>query len=702
MPPVQKDEQFPQEFGCFTLQKRLGQGGFGVVYHALDRRFKAEVALKRISEQWKSNPDVAEQFNTSVAVSMKVNHPRVCRIFDHGEIDGIPYLTMPIYPGGSLRDKTVRDPWDAVALVHGLAWTMHEVHQQNVIHLDLKPENVLFTEDEQAIIVDFGCAIRRDLIDLAQLRDMRGIGTLNYMAPEQLPLDNELTAGVDIGRACDIWALGVILYELLTGRLPFAGETVLDYAIAVLNHQPESPSRSNRKVPAELDALCLRALAKKADQRFFNMEAFADALVKVFDVVGPAPTKTERPLVPLESIRFVFAGYGCTAPRLMPPDRLFLDVGGDLRAGVIDHHRFIGAKTCTASLILKHSGYVDQAVAPDRDGQELFAILVHQEPDLDCVASALFARQYLAMQRFPEEAEKLAAYVEWVDAGGQSSLTSFRSSLYVAYQILVHRLAKQRFPTLQERWDKQLRAGMALAEAVLREVIHRGHDVAEVDAFAVPGGVGEAARQEVEEDEQRYQRKLKDPRCHVRVGQLQLPDRNGYLAAVDLLLIRDADNLYDPDRCEMVKIWARADTVHSPGKKGFVALNTFTSEGPEQVRRCIISVRPDAPVTLEGLGKWIEKAEHERRKQGNLGKDGREYELLTGGRLPDRPGYSNPDPWYDGRAHDYTIIDSPRCGTVLTADEIEQLLLHFGNGTVAPLADFLPTTSADDSHQDVG
>jgi len=124
-------------FGPFTFEEQLGTGGFGTVYRAFDRRFKTHVALKRVRDEWKSNAAVAAQFETSVAISRKVNHSHVCRVFDHGVIDGIPYLTMPIYAGGSLRNPGTQATCGPLPpLVHGLARTMHEVHRQKVIHLD--------------------------------------------------------------------------------------------------------------------------------------------------------------------------------------------------------------------------------------------------------------------------------------------------------------------------------------------------------------------------------------------------------------------------------------------------------------------------------------------------------------------------------------------------------------------------------------
>jgi hypothetical protein len=307
---------------------------------------------------------------------------------------------------------------------------------------------------------------------------------------------------------------------------------------------------------------------------------------------------------------------------------------------------------------------------------------LHQEPDLDCVAAALLARAYLTTGRFPDGAELLADYLDQVDAGGTNDSPSFRSSLYVANQVLVIRLSRQQFPTAQERWDAELRAGMGLAETVLREALRSKRPVAEVDAFAGAGGPGDGGRREVDEDEGRYRRLLADPRSRARVATLRLPDRNGFTTPVDALLIRTPPD--ETDRCEMLKVWARGDAAHSPRGDGFAALCVYMSR-PDGSGRCIISVKPDLSVSLGDLGMRLEQREHERREETNRGIDMRRYDANSGETLPNRPGYDNPDPWYDGRAHDYTIIDSPRCGTVLSADEIEQMVLHFGQGKVTSL-----------------
>jgi hypothetical protein len=163
---------------------------------------------------------------------------------------------------------------------------------------------------------------------------------------------------------------------------------------------------------------------------------------------------------------------------------------------------------------------------------------------------------------------------------------------------------------------------------------------------------------------------------------LRLPGQLGGTVAAEALLVRDVENPDDPQRCAYFKDWARTDVEHCPNGKGFVALSVFLAEGARQVRRCILSVTPDSGATLEGLAALLDRAEAERRREV-FGADDRVTDPATGESRRPRPGYANADPWYDGRAHGYTIVDAPRAGTLLKADEIESLFLHFG-GCDAP------------------
>jgi hypothetical protein len=151
----------------------------------------------------------------------------------------------------------------------------------------------------------------------------------------------------------------------------------------------------------------------------------------------------------------------------------------------------------------------------------------------------------------------------------------------------------------------------------------------------------------------------------------------------ETLLVRDVQNLDDPQRCMYFKDWARSDGEHCPNRKGFIGLSVFMSEGPRSVRRCILSVTRDSGASLRGLGTLLDRAESERRAEVH-GSDDRVTDPATGAARSPRPGYDNADPWYDGRAHGYTIVDAPRSGTLLTADEIEAIFVRFGDAATAP------------------
>jgi hypothetical protein len=167
---------------------------------------------------------------------------------------------------------------------------------------------------------------------------------------------------------------------------------------------------------------------------------------------------------------------------------------------------------------------------------------------------------------------------------------------------------------------------------------------------------------------------------------LRLPARLGGNGALETLLARDVCRANDPGRCLFFKDWARSDTARG-GANGFTALSLFESAAADDVRRCIVSVAPGRGVSLRGLGAVLDRAEGERRRQLH-GVDDRVTDPATGRPCEKRTGYANADPWYDGRAHDYTIVDAPHSGTRLQADEIETIFLRFGGweGPAEPMA----------------
>ena len=181
------------------------------------------------------------------------------------------------------------------------------------------------------------------------------------------------------------------------------------------------------------------------------------------------------------------------------------------------------------------------------------------------------------------------------------------------------------------------------------------------------------------DDQKRYEAKLINPNSKPKTLKLRLHSDLGGSEIVDSLLVRDVQNQNDKDRVIFFKDWARTDSTRAPDKNGFVALSVFHSAEQGVNARCIISVRPDSNLNLRGLGALLEKAESEKRKNHFHGIDDRVTDLVSGKPKTPRTGYSNSDPWYDGRGHGFTIIDTPRDGTFLSPEEIEDILIKYGS-----------------------
>jgi len=513
------------------------------------------------------------------------------------------------------------------------------------------------------------------------------MGTLPYMSPEQLRGEPEA-----IGPPSDVYSLGVVLYELLAGKLPYKNP-IVEVLLEPSRHPAAAPPSAHKPGgDAALDAICLKALARDIHERYSGMDELAAALTAYFSL-GPAATATTVPLAPVlderagavcapldrAAIRFAFVGHGEQAPAGgPPPGRLYLDVGNDRRVGVIDHHQVESAYDgSTARLVLAHPELIDSAAALQRDPASPFTIVLHKQPDLDCVASAYLAIARLTTGSYPEGAEALVRYVDKVDEGALGVSLANPASLYAAYQILIGRLGRQRWQDENERYRECVRAGLELVDHVVAQRLQLAVPLTAVDALACPGLFSPEERREVEADIERYRRKLADPATCARQARLQLPGEFGGTLPVEALLVRNVQGVKDAGRCLFFKDWARSDADRAGNGHGFIALSVFQSEGTRQLRRAILSVTPDCGVSLRGLGDRLDRAEAERRRAIH-GEDDRVVDPATGAARPPRTGYNNADPWYDGRAHGYTIVDAPRAGTVLSADEIEAIFLEFG------------------------
>ena len=267
----------PEHLGRYRILSKLGEGGMGAVYLAEDTVLSRRVAVKVPRFSASEGRAVIERFQREARTAASIDHPNICAVHDFGEVDGLHYLVMPFIEGRPLSELIDEDnPWPparAAALVRQLALAMEVLHQRGLIHRDLKPSNVLLRPNGEPVLMDFGLA--RSYTEQTRRLTQTGaaLGTPAYMAPEQILGDAKV-----IGPATDIYEMGVILYELLTGHLPFEGPPAAVYG-QILHAQTAPPSALRPGLDATLDAVCLKALAKKPAERFASMTAFAEALV---------------------------------------------------------------------------------------------------------------------------------------------------------------------------------------------------------------------------------------------------------------------------------------------------------------------------------------------------------------------------------------------------------------------------------------
>jgi signal transduction histidine kinase len=258
--------------GKYQITGELARGGLGVVYKAFDLPLQRFVALKMILASGHAGPADLTRFRREAEAIARLQHPNIVQIYDIGEHEGKLYLALEYCAGGSLAGKINGTPWPskkAAQLVETLARAVDYAHRQRIIHRDLKPANILLLEDGTPKIADFGLA--RNLDDVPQTPSGKVFGTPAYMAPEQ-------ASGKMVGPATDIYALGSILYEVLTGRRPFKAASPLDSILQTMSAKPVPPRQLNALVPADLEMICLKCLQKEPAQRYGKAADLAEDL----------------------------------------------------------------------------------------------------------------------------------------------------------------------------------------------------------------------------------------------------------------------------------------------------------------------------------------------------------------------------------------------------------------------------------------
>src|SRR5512136_117410 len=260
----------------FEIIEEIGQGGMGTVYKAYDSKIREVVALKLLRPEIASDPEVIERFRNEIKLARQVAHRHVCRMYDIGEEWLSIYISMEYVPGEDLKSFIRRsghlNEAKAVGLAKQIAEGLAEAHRLGVVHRDLKPQNIMVDKDGNAKIMDFGIA--RSLNGAGITAQGALIGTPEYMSPEQVD-------GKEVDQRSDLYALGVILFEMVTGRVPFEGDTPLSVAYKHKNELPIPPRKLNSQVPEPLNKVILRCLEKEKVDRYQTAEELLSDLALV-------------------------------------------------------------------------------------------------------------------------------------------------------------------------------------------------------------------------------------------------------------------------------------------------------------------------------------------------------------------------------------------------------------------------------------
>ncbi len=276
----------------YQVIEELGHGGMGRVYKVFDTDIKEKIALKLLRPEIALDKETVERFSNELKLARKISHRNVCRMFDLGKAEGTTFITMEFVPGEDLK-KFIRKSGQlgagrAVSIAKQICEGLAEAHHLGVVHRDLKPQNIMVDEDGNARIMDFGIA-----------RSLRGkgitgagvmIGTPEYMSPEQVE-------GKDVDQRSDIYSLGVILFEMVTGHVPFEGDTPFTIGVKHKSERPRNPRELNSQLPEDLSRVILRCLEKDKVKRYQTAEELRTDLEKVEQGL---PT-TERIIAPKKS-----------------------------------------------------------------------------------------------------------------------------------------------------------------------------------------------------------------------------------------------------------------------------------------------------------------------------------------------------------------------------------------------------------------
>jgi len=292
-----------KDIGRYHILEQLGEGGMATVYKALDTHLEAEVAVKviRIDElPPKTLARALKRFEREAKAVARLNHPNIVNITDYGEFEGQPYLVMPYLQGGTLKEKLqgkAMDWQDAAQMLIPIAKALGYAHQREMIHRDVKPANILITETGEPLLTDFGVA---KIVDDEATMDLTGthatVGTPEYMAPEQVTAKS-------VDHRADIYALGIVFYEMVTGRKPFQADTPMAVLFKHASEPLPRPTQFVPKLPKSVEQILLKALAKDPKNRYQSMAELASAMEFLQGGAGKNASKVRSPRKKKENVK---------------------------------------------------------------------------------------------------------------------------------------------------------------------------------------------------------------------------------------------------------------------------------------------------------------------------------------------------------------------------------------------------------------
>jgi beta-lactam-binding protein with PASTA domain len=267
--------------GRYRLERRIGTGGMADVYLAQDESLHRRVAIKILADRYTQDAGFVERFRREATAAAGLSHPNIVSIYDRGQCDGTYYIAMEYIEGPTLKQEiTARAPLpeaETIGYAIQALQALEFAHRRGVIHRDIKPHNMMITPDGLLKVTDFGIARATNEVDMTEVGSI--VGTAQYLSPEQ-------ARGQTVGPQSDIYSLGVVLYEMLTGEVPFTGSSAVEIAMKQVNDQPVPPSRRNRLISPALEQVVLRALAKDPALRFHSAREMADELERVRHGLG--------------------------------------------------------------------------------------------------------------------------------------------------------------------------------------------------------------------------------------------------------------------------------------------------------------------------------------------------------------------------------------------------------------------------------